>query len=282
MISAFAYCPERFHLAHVENWGPAREATSLGFGAALHKGLRPVAVNQSQESLAEGIKIFLKEFAKFDGLDEVRTLEKGEEILKAYIDQDRENGWSEVKTEISFAIDLLPTLTVCGKIDKFGLKDGTAAIQDWKTSTQPWNFVANPNHQATMYLLGAQTILGPEVQDFYFELIGVFKNSENGFRIIRATKENEARTESIFQVIHVQRSPKQIERFVKELELWSIQIEHCEILNTWPQTTENCNGKYGPCAFQSACMAGDGKEAVLEAMYRRVKWNPIEGKEELG
>jgi len=224
----------------------------------------------------------LKEFAKFDGLDEVRTLEKGEEILKAYIDQDRENGWSEVKTEISFAIDLLPTLTVCGKIDKFGLKDGTAAIQDWKTSTQPWNFVANPNHQATMYLLGAQTILGPEVQDFYFELIGVFKNSENGFRIIRATKENEARTESIFQVIHVQRSPKQIERFVKELELWSIQIEHCEILNTWPQTTENCNGKYGPCAFQSACMAGDGKEAVLEAMYRRVKWNPIEGKEELG
>ena len=274
MISSAGYCFERYHLTHVLNWGPARTATSLAFGGGLHKGLAPIALDRQVD---KGLQTFIGEYAPYDGIDEVRTLEKGEELLRAYVEQDRENGWTEVQTEISFALDLSPTLTVCGKIDKFGLKDGAKAIQDWKTSTQPWQFVANPNHQATMYLLGAQTLLGPEVQDFYFELLGVFMNSENGYRTIQAKGSKPARTESVFQAIHVQRSPIQIRNFTDELYVWGILIHECEKRGIWPMNTENCNGKYGLCPFQTACMAGDGKQAVLEAMYVKVKWDPIKG-----
>lgn len=274
MLSTFAYCPERFNLSHNLYWGPTREATSLGFGGALHKGLVPIVTSGN---LGEGIHKFFEEYARFDGLDEVRTMEKGEELLKAYVEQDRENGWKEVQTEISFAVDLSDSMVVVGRIDKYGTKDGVKAIQDWKTSTQPWQFMANPNHQATMYLLGAQTVLGPEVQDFYFELIGVFKNSENGFRTIRGKGGEPSRMESVFQLVYVQRSPRQIEQFVDQLFVWSRLIEECEVSKTWPWNTENCNGKYGLCPFQPACMAGDGKESVLETMYRKVRWDPIKG-----
>ena len=274
MISSAGYCFERYHLAHVLNWGPARTATSLAFGGGLHKGLVPIAkINDD----IIGVRTFMQEYAPFDGMDDVRTLEKGEELLRAYSEQDRESGWSEVQTEISFALDLSPTLTVCGKIDKFGLKDGAKAIQDWKTSTQPWQFVANPNHQATMYLLGAQTLLGPEVQDFYFELLGVFMNSGNGYRTIRAKGSEPRRTESVFQAIHVQRSPRQMEHFIRQLHGWDRKIRECREEDCWEEVTENCNGKYGLCLFQTACMAGDGKQAVLEAMYVKVKWDPIKG-----
>lgn len=283
MISAYAYCPERYHLSHVLNWAPSRAATSLAFGGGMHKGLAPIAkrayggrtIEIPETALKEAIRCFTTEYIPFDGMDEVRTLEKGEELLKAYVQQDRENGWSGVQTEISFALDLSPTLTVCGKIDKFGLNDGNKAIQDWKTSTQPWQFIANPNHQATMYLLGAQTLLGPEVQDFYFELIGVFKNSEAGYRTIRAKGSEPSRTESVFQAIHIQRSPRQMEQFIGELRMWEFHIADCRESGCWPMNTENCNGKYGLCPFQTACMAGDGKQAMLEAMYVKVKWNPI-------
>ena len=274
MLESLAYCSEKFHLSYVENWGPARVATSLAFGGALHKGLNLLA---SKHSLKESVDEFLVQFAPFDGMDDVRTLEKGAELLRAYVDQDREGGWEVELTEVNFSVDLTPSVTLAGKIDKLGRKDGVRAIQDWKTSTQPWQFVANPNHQATCYLLGGRTILDPTIEDFYFELVGVFKGSFEGFRTIRGKGSESARTESVFQSVHVNRTTRQVEEFIKDVVAWSNLMKVCLNEDHWPMNTANCNGKYGLCPFHPACLAGEGKQAILEVMYKKVKWDPLKG-----
>lgn len=275
MLNSFAYCPHRHFREYVEGWTSTRPATSLSFGAGVHKGLQ--AICEGEEKF---IGKFLDYFAPFDGLDQIRTLEKGAEILTAFVEQKRNNGWETELCEVSFNFEVIPGFSFCGRIDRLGRKDGVRAVQDFKTSTQPWQFISNPNHQATGYLLGVKTVLDPKVEEFYFELIRVAKNSEKGYVTIRGRNGQESRTESIFQAILVTRSQRQFEDFLKDIQGWAKQIQICLDSGWWPKNTENCNGKYGLCLFHPVCLAGEGGESVLEMMYKKERWNPIKGERE--
>jgi len=275
MMSSFAYCPQRYFREHVEGWTSTRPATSLSFGGALHKGLQAICENIE---LSGAISYFRLLFAPFDGLDKVRTMEKGEEILRAFVEQGRNKDWKTELCEVSFNFEAAPGFHYCGKIDRLGKKEGVRAVQDFKTSTQPWQFISNPNHQATGYLTGVKTVLDPKVEEFYFEMIRVQGSSKEGYVTIKGKPGQESRTESIFQSMLVTRSQKQIEGFLQDILGWAEQIQVCMDSSRWPKNTENCNGKYGLCQFHPVCLAGEGGEAVLEMMYKKEKWNPIEGR----
>lgn len=269
ILSDFRYCPTRGFYRHVLSRVPKARTVATSFGSAMHKGIE--IYEKTGRNIEKGVLAFGKDYASLDGIDKIRTLEKGEELLRAYHRQFCNDGWECLVVETKFKIEIAEDVVYVGKIDQLGkMGEFGLGVKDIKTSTQPWNYVYTPNDQFTGYLLGGQAIMGKECENFWLDLLGVFASSKEGFR-----KKKDGGVESVLQRVHIQRTESQLERFVENAVAWARLVEAWSLQGRAPMNTDNCNGKYGPCPYHTICSSPPEKQqSLLEELYVEERWLP--------
>ena len=271
MLYDLRYCPMRFFWRHRRNLTVRIPSTSLQFGLAIHEGLR---VYNEKHRVDEAILRFAQLYPpQLD--DGVRTYSKGLELISAWDDQFKEDGFVSLAREQHFVLPLGDEIEYCGRLDDFGDYRGQKVVRDYKTSTRWWDFVVTPNSQFDGYLLGGQTLF-PEVEFLIVDMIGITKSSVNGTR--KRSKEDGGGVESVFQRKLITRSKKDLALFVEDTLRWCQKISDCDADKWWPRNTDNCSGKYGKCPYLALCEQPEERWPFLvETAYREDKWDPLKG-----
>lgn len=85
-IESFARCPQYYEYSYLEGLISVKEQVSLLFGDAYHQGYGVLYDNLGIEA---AVAKFKKAFEPYEGKDPkgLRTLAKGEEMLRAYDEQ---------------------------------------------------------------------------------------------------------------------------------------------------------------------------------------------------
>jgi hypothetical protein len=263
------YCPLRGHFRHDLDLVGKAKSIALMFGKAFHKG--PEEYEKSGKSIEKAIEAFVTDFFPYEGLDKFRTVEKGVELLKAWHGQFGQDGWKCLQSEVKFHIELSENVIYTGRIDQLGeMPEFGLGVKDFKTSKQPWNFVMTPNDQFTGYLLGGQSLLGKECENFWVDIFGIFSSSKDGKRKLK-----DGRVESVLQRTHLTRTESQLQQFIKNVITWCAMIEEWKRQEFWPTNSENCNGKYGACPYHIICSQPEEmRESIMTEFYIKEHWTP--------
>lgn len=162
-LSAFMRCPRYYYYAHVEHLAPARLPEPLGFGLALARGQEVWHAERARgaeflPALRKAIReacIVARdlEWAPEDAENahaspwlfssSTRSLETLLRTLVWYADRYREDAFrvlvaphtNKPAVELSFSLDLSPSLVFCGHMDRVGEFGGSVLVGECKHTT---------------------------------------------------------------------------------------------------------------------------------------------------
>lgn len=262
-------CQYRFEFGLVQ----LTPSVALEFGKAYHQGLGRYYETQRNKGYA--IQAFMNNYPYHEG-EELRTTEKGIELLEAYDTLFKEEDWEYLGGEQQFVLELMGVrLPYVGFIDGFGQMtygDEAFAIQEWKTTSSPWNFCAYPNGQIVGYCLGASTHFMRNVTKALVTVAGVFKSSKGG--MMAAKKKGEPPRNVVNREI-IDLSPWDFEEWQEDVEDKVNRLLVYEELRNWPKNTRSCQS-YGGCPYKILCQAPENmREMLMETNYRVEVWEPL-------
>lgn len=276
LVSSLDECARKTQYKYQLGLIPGGEEYAAAFGTAVHLGLG--AYYKSGRSVAEAKRVFEQAWTPHEGKDskEIRTFEKGYELLDAYDRLFLEEPWVFVGGEQTFAIEIPGVSQLfTGIIDAFGKHtegEAQVAIQEFKTSSSPWNFVAYPNGQMISYAYAAKSLLQKEVKRVYATMFGVFKGSKGGQQ--RGKSKEDAPREVINREV-IDLSAWDFEEWQRDVQEASALVRRYEEANYWPKHTRSCGG-YGGCPYRAICMTPPSqREFIMETSYERKDWSPL-------
>jgi len=252
-IRALKLCPQKHHLAYVENWRAKKDSVHLTFGAAFARGLERFYKGASEEEVVQealAVEGLLKEGAKTN-----ETLARS---LIWYIDQYKEeqtlilpNGKPAV--EVHFTWKAAPDIYFVGHLDRVVRIGGYPYILDQKTTTHsltPFYFSQfRHSDQMFLYSLVAKEVLGCPIS-------GV---------VVDAVRVTDTQTE--FGREMVQFSAPRLDEWHHDAVEWITRMGQSKIHNV-----TSC----GFCEYRTICeTAPHIRENLRQDAYQKAKpWRP--------
>jgi hypothetical protein len=276
LVSNLDECARKTQYKYQLGLIPGGEEYQAMFGTATHLALG--AYYKSGRSVAEAKRVFRDAWEPSEGKDPhgIRTLEKGYELIEAYDRLFVEEPWTFLGGEQTFAIEIPGVSQLfTGIIDAFGNHvegEAQVTIQEFKTSTTPWNFVAYPNGQMVSYAYAAKSLLQKEVKRVYATMFGVFKGSKGGQQ--RGKSKDDPPREVINREV-IDLSAWDFEEWQRDVREASLLVRRYEEVEYWPKRTRSCGG-YGGCPYRAICMTPPSQRAfIMETSYERKEWSPL-------
>ena len=140
-INSYAFCPMLYKRRYIDRIVPTRKATALSLGYAMSCGIqRYRQTGKKSDTFSAFVdawesdgKVLMPK--KSD--DPRRSVERGLEILDAYIEQYPDEYDNIVQPEVSFNVEMTPDINFTGRIDAVTrLNDGSLAIIEDKTTSR--------------------------------------------------------------------------------------------------------------------------------------------------
>ena len=140
-INSYAFCPQLYKHRYVEKLMPVKKASALSMGYCIARGIQNFRQTGEKNKAYAGFvdawetdgKVLLSR--KKD--DPQRSVERGLEILSAYVDNYPNEPDTIVQPEVSFDIEIAPGIFFNGRIDAVvRLQDRSLAIIEDKTTSR--------------------------------------------------------------------------------------------------------------------------------------------------
>lgn len=291
-LTMFQSCPAKYFLRIKEDWTSRRKAAALGFGGALHEGLKEWHSGHGPEAALRAID---KAWPDNLPIDDWRTKGKCLTTMAEYIKRYPKESFTIVGApaaplvEVGFTIDtgLFLFCHTCGSdffrkedeepicqncrlpyepIEYGGIFDGliefsgSVYVLEHKSTSQLGQYYFNqfrPNNQITGYVWAAQKLSGRKVGGAIVNAIGVYKAS--------ATK---------FERQITTRSDAEIAEWLRHVQHTCFAIKQAERSGVWPMHTPACT-YYGRCEFYDvhSLPLEDERQRMLEMAYVRREWD---------
>ncbi len=284
-------CPRKGQYAFAYGARTRGEHRALDFGKAYHEGVS--VWYKSGKSLPAALEAFNAAYASYvdegdggedeDESREVRTYAKGHELLTARARLFQNEDWDWLGGEQQFVLDIPGCpYRYAGFIDGFGREKGGAqqyVIDEEKTSTSPWLFVANPNAQVTGYVYAARSLFHQDIRRGLLTMAGIYKSSVDGQ--VKGKRRKKGDPEPVPREV-VNRETIDLNPW--DLEEWEREVRG-KVLNLvsfqggwdwWPKRTRSCSN-YGGCPYRPICQAPPGlREEFLESNFEQSFWSPLD------
>ena len=140
-INSYAFCPMLYKHRYVEKLKPVKKATALSMGYCMSCGIQSFRQTGEKDKAYAGFVDAWssdgKVLASRKKDDPRRSVERGLEILSAYVDNYSEESDIVVHPEVSFNTEIAPDIIFTGRIDAVvRLQDGSLAIIEDKTTSR--------------------------------------------------------------------------------------------------------------------------------------------------
>ena len=143
-INSYAFCPMLYKHRYIDKLAPKKKASALSLGYCMSCGVQKFRQTGKKDA---AYKAFVDAW-ETDGKvlpsrrkdDPQRSVERGLEILNAYVDEYPEEPDSIVQPEVSFSIEVAPGILFNGRIDAVvRLQNRNLAIIEDKTTSRLGN-----------------------------------------------------------------------------------------------------------------------------------------------
>lgn len=274
-------CLRLYYWRHERFIVPIKPRLPLIHGSGVHATL---AAHYEGKSAGVALKEYdtiwkrdvLPYMTELDEEDRKRNPVRWAEVFLAYRQHySAEDSHFKVRNvESPFFLPLTDKIAVGGIIDLLVEYLNRLMVIDHKTtsSTYPSYFASfNPNHQFSVYLLGASEILGEPVTTALINCI--------------VTHATEMRPEKLFIRVPTTRSPAQHAMLKDEIVGWWTIVQACRASNNWPRNDDRCQRWAGGCDYHSLCteIQTDFRRIVpSKALFREQVWDPIQQLREHG
>lgn len=140
-INSYAFCPQLYKHRYIEKLTPIKKAMALSLGYCISCGIQKYRQTGKKDDV---YKAFVDAW-EVDGKvlmsrktdDPRRSVERGLEILSAYVDHYPDELASIVQPEVSFNIEVAPDIIFNGRLDGvIRIQDGSLAIIEDKTTSR--------------------------------------------------------------------------------------------------------------------------------------------------
>jgi len=259
-IQCFARCPKKYQYQYIQKLYTTRKAPPLSLGGCMAEG---VGCFRKTGSLKEAQLAFIDQWEK-DGKilairsedDEMRSVERGLEILEAYTKYYPEEGDGSIKPEIVFEEEIFDFI-FRGRIDGVDADSQGIAIVEDKTVSRlgPSYFVELLSGWQVCWYMGIAKHLG---------LFNTIRKNQMPRCIANAIyiHPNKFRFEREITM----KGNKTLEHAMEELRNWVGVIRIATDANTFPMAdSEQCR-KYGGCDYLRLCAATE--ESVQENIIK--------------
>jgi hypothetical protein len=266
-------CPRYGYYRHIRNWTTKNEGAALSFGLSMHSALH--SLHDTHDLVTAGI--VLSEAMDGKG-DDLRTVEKGIEIVEEYNRRFGDEKWKdlveggEVKGSIPIYEDKELSIIYVTRIDRPGWLDGELWFKEWKTSSRPGGFIVKPNQQITGYCWAMRSMFDQPILGALVELLGVFKSSKNGQRSV-GYGPNKSMV-SIIERVPVVIAEWETQEFVEDVVSKTKEILQYRASNYWPKKTSFC-GMWSGCPYIPLCSSPVSQwDLIVESTYDERPWTP--------
>lgn len=266
-LATFTLCPRKYHYRFNLDRVLRTPQTAPEFGSAIHSALDEWYKSHDVE---KAVSIFKAAFTEQPDVDDKRTHEMGEWILRNYHERYQSQPWTILATEQSFTIPLAHDTNFIGRIDKIIEWDKTVWVVDHKTTSQlgaQYTKMAEPNAQFTGYVWAARK-LGYNARGIIVDALLTAKGllqSGSRAKLTPLLRYDSYRSEEI------------IAEWEKEFMNTLSHLRDCELFNIWPMTGQFSGActYYGECPYRRVCMENDSlRERILELDYNIEHWDP--------
>ena len=266
-IESFIRCPSRFHKQYIIRLFPKKKALPLALGACMAEGLKIFRKRGDFEEAQEAFVIQWEEDGKVLALrkedDDLRSVERGLEILGGYMEYYPEEPVEIVQPEIVFVEDM-GNFIFRGKIDAiFADGQGVSIVEDKTVSRlgPAWFRDLLGGWQVCWYM-GIAKILG---------LFDTVKKNQTPRCTANAIYIHQ--TNLRYEREMTIKSNRTLDNAMQQLQNWVTTIRRAIEIDTFPMAnTDRCN-QYNGCEYKRLCATTDEKISEIlidtEFEYRK-------------
>lgn len=266
-LSTFTTCPRKYDYQFNKGKRLKVPQTALDFGSGIHLALDEWYTSRDVE---KSISVFKEAYTEQLDIDNKRTHELGEWMIRNYDTVYRDQPWKVVATEMPFTIPLGGDFNFIGRIDKVIEWNDTIWIVDHKTTSSlgpTYTRMAEPNAQFTGYVWAARK-LGHNARGIIIDALltanGILQASSRA-RLTPTLRYDSYRTDEALAEWEVE--------FMRTLA----HLRDCELTSQWPADGQFNGGctYYGECPYRRVCCEDKGlRDRLLEADYKVEFWDP--------
>jgi len=275
-MNDFSRCHYYYYFRHIKHLVPLIKPPALSFGSAWHAGLE---VLHKDGTLVESQVKFGEVY--HDSPDEtMRTVARGQKMLELYTEIYKHDPYEIIYAETPFHL-ALGNFILCGKCDAITKHkvDGHIYLKEVKTASRTGASYFRKfafNYQIDIYTIGTLELIG----DCVGALIDVAKVTTSA-----PTRDHFERDMASRSFITLEIAKKHIINIVKSIEALEnyFKVQDGEGV-PWnaPDWSVGYFDKarcydYGKCQYFDICRTNMDVRALK--MFKKVKWNPEEGKE---
>jgi len=259
-IRSFLSCRKHYELRHIKHFAPITVSAPLSFGKAWHT----IAEQLAKGATAEEAKTLYKEIYTNETNDELRTVNKGVELIDLYVRKYTKEPFTYLHTETPFALPFGEDVVLCGKEDAIIKWNDEIYVFERKTTSRLGiTFFEKFRHdyQIDIYCLACRELIG-RCAGAVIDAIRVCKpKAKMEVDLVRdvvgrTDRELDEASVELIKIINDMQNPKT--QFYKN--------------------KGNCFA-YGSCEFLPICQSHENPK-VIRDFYKQSKWNPMTGKEE--
>ncbi len=262
-INSYAACPMLYKHRYVERLQPVRKAPALVLGSCVASGLNAFRQTGTKDATFSAFtKTWIKEgkiLALKKADDPRRSVERGLEILDAYIKEYPKEPDNIVQPEVSFKIEVASNIVFNGRIDAvIRLNDGSLAIIEDKTTSRlgPTFFTKLKGSSQILWYLWVANKMG------LFDVEGKKQMPKCWLNALYIHD----KTERFERDITI-KSTRTLDLAQKNMLVWIEQIFWAEKTDTFPYNdvdNDTCS-KYGGCDYLPLKYASDSlKERIIK------------------
>lgn len=267
MTADFLTCRRLYHYRHNLGYRLKRPATALSFGAAIGKALDSWYVDKD---VKKAVEVFKGSYVEDLEVDDKRTHQMGEWILKNYHTHYQDAPIELIHTEMTFKQPLPNSNNWIGRVDKVIKWTGATLGLDHKTTSQLgaqfFNF-AQPNLQFPGYMWALKKV-GYDVNGFVVDAILVAKG------LLPGKGKNNNLTPLLRDVFYY--TPSMLNEWLESVLHIQADIKRCEESGVWCPNFNACVTKYGDCEYRRVCKEdGELRQRILDQDYVVEFWDPL-------
>ena len=258
-IRSFLFCRKHYELRHIKHLAPIVVSAPLSFGKAWHT----IAEMLAQGMSTEGAVAVFKEIYTNETKDELRTINKGVELINLYTKKYAKEPFTYLHTETPFAMPLRDNIVLCGKEDAIIEWNDEIYVFERKTTSRlgiTFFKKFRLDYQIDIYCLACR------------ELVGKCAGA-----IIDAVRVCKPKAKMDIDLVRdiVGRTDRDLDEAQEEI---------INIVGDMRRSTNMYKNKlscftWGGCEFLPICESHENPK-VIRDFYKESAWNPMRGVEE--
>lgn len=259
-LRSYLTCKKHYELRHIRNLTPIVTAAPLSFGSAWHAIAELLAKGKSTEETVEHFKTIYKNETN----DELRTVNKGVELINLYTKKYAVEPFKYLHTETPFALPLKDDIVLCGKEDAVVEWNGEIYVFERKTTSRlgiTFFKKFTLDYQIDIYCFACRELVG-ECAGAIIDAIRVCKPKAK--MEVDLVRDVVGRTN-----MDLDEAQKEIILIVQDIRNTTNFYKNKQACFTW-----------GGCEFLPICESHENPK-VIRDFYTESIWNPAKGKVEV-